>query len=333
MKKIGFTHHIPLDRFASQLAGFQVLRPTAPLSAFSREEALAAIRDATAFVFMADFRCDKDFLDAANNLRIIGNLGSGFDNIDVNHATQKGVVVLNTPVAVVEPTAEMTLALILGICRSTVFYDRDLRQTRLCKGSLLLERDMTLTGKTLGILGFGRIGRAVAKKALVFGMKIVYSDIARAPEAIEQETQAVFLPPEEVIRTSDVLTLHMPYNRENHHYINAERLSLMKPTAYLINASRGSVVSEPALVDALREKRIRGAALDVHEAEPHISEAIASLENIVITPHACTNLAEVRLNMMDELLTGVAMYINDGLVPGNVVNRALFTRQEKTERT
>lgn len=324
MKKIGFTHHIPLDCFSTQLAGFQVTRPATPLTAFSRDEAFSAIQDATAFIFMADFRCDKMLLDAAKKLRVIGNLGSGFDNIDVGYATQKDIVVLNTPVAVVEPTAEMTMALILGICRSTVLYDRDLRQTRLCKGSLLLERDMTLTGKTLGILGFGRIGRAVARKARAFGMKIIYSDLIKAPETVEQETQAVFLPAEEVIRTSDVLTLHMPYNRENHHYINADRLGLMKASAYLINASRGSVVCEQALVEALRERRIRGAALDVHEGEPHISEAIASLENVVITPHACTNLAEVRLNMMAELLTGVDTYINQARMPANIVNRALF---------
>lgn len=330
MKKIGFTHHVPLDRFSAQLAGFQVTRPATPLTAFSQEEALSAVQDATAFIFMADFRCDKTLLDAAKHLRVIGNLGSGFDNIDVDQATQKGIVVLNTPIAVVEPTAEMTMALMLGICRSTVLYDRELRRTRLCRGSLLLERDMTLTGKTLGILGFGRIGRAVARKARTFGMQIVYSDPVRAPAAIEQETQAVFLPPEEVIRTSDVLTLHMPYNRENHHYINADRLKLMKAGAYLINASRGSVVCEQALVEALREQRIRGAALDVHEREPHISEAIAALENIVITPHACTNLAEVRLNMMEELLSGVDAYINQGRMPTNVVNRSLFPLPDRS---
>ena len=222
------------------------------------------------------------------------------------------------------------MALMLDICRSTMLYDRELRRTRLCRGSLLLERDMTLTGKTLGILGFGRIGRAVARKARTFGMQIVYSDPVRAPAAIEQETQAVFLPPEEVIRTSDVLTLHMPYNRENHHYINADRLKLMKAGAYLINASRGSVVCEQALVEALREQRIRGAALDVHEREPHISEAIAALENIVITPHACTNLAEVRLNMMEELLSGVDAYINQGRMPTNVVNRSLFPLPDRS---
>ena len=324
MKQIGFSHHIPLDRFSDQLSCFEIIRPRELLTVFSRDEAMSAIQNATAFVFMADFRCDKELLDTAKNLRVIGNLGSGFDNIDVAYATQKGIAVLNTPVSVVEPTAEMTMALILGICRSTVFYDRELRRTRLCKGSLLLERDMTLTGKTLGVLGFGRIGRAVAKKAAAFGMRIVYGDVMRADEEVERPLGAVFMKAEDVIRSSDVLTLHMPYNRENHHFMNAERLGMMKPTAYLINASRGSVVSESALLEALQEKRIRGAALDVHEAEPHISEAITALENIVITPHACTNLAEVRLNMMGELLDGVAMYVGEQRVPSNVVNKSLF---------
>jgi len=331
MITLGMSHNIPLDRFAKELAGYKIIEPKQPFAVFAKDEALKAISCCDAFITMVDFPCDKEMLDAGVKLKVVGNLGSGFDNVDVAEATKKGVLVLNTPQSVVAPTSEMTMTLILSICRNVVWYDRTFRADRTCHKNLLLERDMCLEGKTLGILGFGRIGKAVAQKALAFGMHILYYDVYRAPENVEKDLHATFVDdPETVLKQADVVTIHMAYTPESRHFINKQRLSLMKPTAYLVNASRGPIVSEEDLYECLLNHGIRGAALDVHESEPHVSEKIASLENVVITPHICTNIAEVRLNMFGELVTGLCGWLEKGIVPTNLVNKdVLIQRNNK----
>ncbi len=319
MKKIVMSHNFPLDQFEEELKDFEIICPVKRLDMYTKEEAVKAIKEATAFVCLKDFVCDKELIDAGKNLKTICNLGSGFDNVDVAYATEKGIVVLNTPNSVMEPTAEMTIALVLGICRSTVRYDRELRKSRFCKSELLLERDMMVSGKTMGILGFGRIGRCVAKKANALGMKILYYDKFQAPEDVEKSLDASFVSTEYLLANSDVISLHLPYVPENYRYMDESKISQMKKNAYLINASRGAIVSEKALIEALKNQTIAGAALDVHEYEPDISEEIVNLENIVITPHICTNIAEVRMNMMGELIGGIQLLLNDK-IPGNVVN-------------
>jgi lactate dehydrogenase-like 2-hydroxyacid dehydrogenase len=242
---------------------------------------------------------------------MLGNLGSGYNNVDVEEATKRGIPVFNTPTAVVNPTAEMTMSLLLGLCRGVVRYDRTLRTDGVCPKELLSYADMTLAGKTLGIVGYGRIGQKVAELAKAFGMRILICD------SHHQES----LPLEELLPQVDVLTLHLPYRVENHHLINAHTLSLMKSSAYLLNVARGPIVEEKALVEALKTGRLKGAALDVHEFEPLVSQAIRELPNVVITPHISTNLAEVRSAMLAELLEGMRFFQETHTLPANTVNK------------
>ena len=322
--RIGMSHNFPLDRYGGIAGRFGIAAPAEPLASFSRQEILDLIPSCDAFIFIADTRCDREIIEAGKALKAIGNLGSGFDNIDVAAATERGIPVLNTPSAVVAPTAEMTMALILSISRSVVRYDRNLRKSLHCKGDLLLERDMCLQGKTLGIIGFGRIGRRLAHLASAFDMRIIYYDPYRSEEA-EKAIGAVYCStPEELLRTADVVSLHLPYSKENHHFMNRERFSLMKRTAYLVNASRGPIVEEEALIWALENDVIRGAALDVHEHEPDLNKRMTEFENVVLTPHICTNMAEIRLNMLGELLEGIDSLLMRDTVPRNVVNRGIY---------
>jgi len=302
------------------MRGFELVRPEKPSARFSRQELLERIGEAVALICYADHPCGKELIVAGKKLRAIGNVGVGYNGIDVAAASEAGVKVVNTPRGVTESTAELAVALMLDCCRSVSCYDRELRAARAWNPGILEERDMVLTGRTLGVIGFGRIGQCVARKAaLGLNMKIVYSDIRRADPAVEKELGAVCMAPEDVLRQADVVTLHMPYTPENHYFINAERLALMKPSAYLINTARGAVVCEKALVEALRAGIIRGAGLDVHENEPRLSEDIAALDNVVLTPHVGTRLPEVRMNMFGEMIEGVLAVLR-GEQPYNVVN-------------
>ncbi len=309
-KKLGLSHNLPLDTVADKLSDFDLVMPKNLLESFSKEEIHAILPDLDGFICIADTPFRKEEFDLASKLAYLGNLGSGFDNVDVTEATKRRIPVLNTPTAVVNPTAENTFSLILGITRATVRYDRQLRKTGICPKELLSYADMTLGGKTLGIVGYGRIGKQLGHLASAFGMNIIHTD-PYSPASV---------PLEELLAKSDVVSLHLPYTKENHHIINEKTLSLMKSSAYLVNASRGPIVEEAALVEALKNGTIRGAGLDVFEGEPNVSEALRSLENIVITPHISTNLAEIRLNMLEELIDGMNTIVTTGAVPRNTVN-------------
>jgi lactate dehydrogenase-like 2-hydroxyacid dehydrogenase len=321
MDKLLFIYNVPLGEYADLVRDFELVRPAQPSARFNRQELLERIGDAAAILCSSDHPCDKEMIDAGKKLKVIGNVGVGYNAIDVAAASAKGVKVVNTPRGVTEPTAELTIALMLDCCRSVSRCDRELRASRAWNPAILEERDMVLGGRTLGVLGFGRIGQSVARRAaLGLGMKIMYHDIRRADPAVEKELNAAWTAtPEDVLRQADVITLHMPYTPENHHFINEARLALMKPTAYLVNAARGAIVSEEALVRALRDGVIRGAGLDVHEKEPTVSEAVTSLENIVLTPHVGTKLPEVRMQMFGEMIKGVLAVLR-GEPTHNIVN-------------
>lgn len=328
MFTLGLSYNIPLERFEKELKDFRIIKPEKIGERFSVEEVKAFISECDAFVTMLDFPFKKELFDLAGKIKVIGNLGSGFDNVDTNIATEKGVLVLNTPKSVIAPTSEMTMTLILAITRSVCWYDKTYRADLTCHKELLNMRDMCLDGKKLGVLGFGRIGKAVAKKALAFGMQIIYYDLYRATPEIETEYCATYCEtPEEVFKEADVVTIHMSYTPSVHHFINKERLSLMKPSSYLINASRGPIVSEADLYDCLKNHGIRGAALDVHESEPYGPKDISTLDNVVITPHICSNIAEVRLNMFEELATGLSGYLKEGKRPVNLANPAVWEKR------
>lgn len=232
-------------------------------------------------------------LESAENLKIVANIGAGFDNIDVKKAKELGIAVTNTPDVSTEATAELTLGLILAVARRITEGDRLCRETpEEFKGwapTFFLGTE--LTGKTLGIIGLGRIGQAVTKRAVAFGMEIIYSGHN------QKDWDAEFVSQEELLKRSDVVTIHAAYNPDLKHLINEETLRMMKPSAFLINAARGPVVEEAALVKALKNEEIAGAALDVFEFEPKIGEELRGLDNVVLTPHIGNATVETRSEM------------------------------------
>lgn len=319
MKKLVLSHNIPEEYYSDYVKDMEVVVPREPLTCWTKEEAKEVIKDADIFICYHDFKLDQELLDCGEKLSIVGNVGSGFDNINWAYAKEKGIHVLNAPRAVVEATSEMTVALMMSICRGVVQYDRELRRDLVMTRQLFFYRDMVLYGKTLGVIGMGRIGSRVAKKAAGLGMKIVYSNqFQLAPEAEADLGGARYMTAEEVLSQADVVTIHIPLTDGTRHFINAEKLAMMKKDAYLINASRGPIVEEAALIDALKNKVIKGAALDVQEFEPNVNPELAKLDNIVMTPHCCTNVAEVRVEMIHELLNGVRTLLG-GEKPYNLV--------------
>ncbi|EAC4355111.1 2-hydroxyacid dehydrogenase family protein [Listeria monocytogenes] len=236
-------------------------------------------------------------LEWAKNLKIVANIGAGFDNIDVKKARELGIAVTNTPDVSTEATAELTLGLILDVARRISEGDRLCRETpEQFKGwapTFFLGTE--LSGKTLGIIGLGRIGQAVAKRAAAFGMKIIYS--GHHPKEVAKEWNAEFVSQEELLKRSDVVTIHAAYSPSLKHLLNETTLKTMKSSAFLINAARGPVVEEAALIKALEAGVIAGAALDVFEFEPKIGEDLAKLDNVVLTPHIGNATVETRAAM------------------------------------
>ncbi|HAK1572328.1 TPA: NAD(P)-binding domain-containing protein [Listeria monocytogenes] len=236
-------------------------------------------------------------LESAKNLKIVANIGAGFDNIDVKKAQELGIAVTNTPDVSTEATAELTLGLILDVARRISEGDRLCRETpEQFKGwapTFFLGTE--LSGKTLGIIGLGRIGQAVAKRAAAFGMNIIYS--GHQPKEVAKEWDAEFVSQEELLKRSDIVTIHAAYSSSLKHLLNETTLKTMKSSAFLINAARGPVVEEVALIKALEAGVIAGAALDVFEFEPKIGEDLAKLDNVVLTPHIGNATVETRTAM------------------------------------
>ncbi|MDW8084077.1 MAG: D-2-hydroxyacid dehydrogenase [Candidatus Caldarchaeum sp.] len=215
-------------------------------------------------------------------LKVVGRAGVGLDNVDVEAALRHGITVLNTPESSTNSVAELVIGLMIAVARKIAWCDRVMRAGRWPKGEAM---GFELAGKTLGVVGFGRIGRRVAEIAYAMGMKIIAYDVIPIPDNVLAKTETRLTSLEEVLREADVVTLHVPLTRETHHLINAEKLALMKPSAILINASRGEVVDEQALIQALSTGRLAGAGLDVYEKEPPTGSKLLELDNVVLTAH------------------------------------------------
>lgn len=241
---------------------------------------------------------DADVLTAAPQAKIFANYAVGFNNIDVNTAKEKGIVISNTPGVLTDTVAEFAVSLVLSVAKRIPEGDRFMRagKFKAWGPELLLGSDMK--GKTLGILGAGRIGAGVASRMQKgFGMNVVYYDVQPVP-ALEADIPCQYLASvEEVLKVADVVSVHVPLLPTTEHLINAERLALMKPTAYLINTSRGPVVDEAALTEALKNGVIAGAGLDVFEHEPELASGLAELENVTLTPHIASGSVETRAKM------------------------------------
>ncbi|MBC2296908.1 NAD(P)-binding domain-containing protein [Listeria welshimeri] len=263
----------------------------------TEEELIKSVTEVDAIICPLSSPITAKVLESAKNLKIVANIGAGFDNIDVKKAQELGIAVTNTPDVSTEATAELTLGLILAVARRISEGDRLCRETpEQFKGwALTFFLGTELRGKTLGIIGLGRIGQAVAKRAAAFGMKIIYS--GHHPKEAAKEWNAEFVSQEELLKRSDVVTIHAAYNPNLKHLLNEKTLKTMKSSAFLINSARGPVVEEVALINALKTGIIAGAALDVFEFEPKIGPELGKLDNVVLTPHIGNATVETRAEM------------------------------------
>ncbi len=240
---------------------------------------------------------DDEVLASTASLKVVSNVAVGYDNIDVQSASERGIMVTNTPGVLTETTADLAWALLMASARRIAEADRFTRAGKFKEWGISMLLGHDVYGKTLGICGLGRIGKAIAKRARGFDMKVLYTDVIRADGEVEKALAIHFVDKDILLRDSDFVTLHMPMVDDTVHYISEPELNLMKPTAFLINTSRGPIVDERALVRALREKKIAGAGLDVYEDEPSLSPGLADLENVVLLPHIGSASIETRTRM------------------------------------
>jgi len=268
-------------------------------------------------------RVTAELLEQAPHLRVVSTVGVGYDNIDVAACTRRRILVTNTPGVVTEATADLTFALLMAVARRIVEADHYVHAGQWRSWAWGCMWGTNVAGKTLGVLGFGRIGQAVARRARGFNMRILYYSVDRPTPEQERELGAEFVDQETVLREADFLSIHVPLADETHHLVGAKELALMKPTAFLVNTSRGKVVEEAALVEALQAKRLAGAGLDVFEFEPQIHPALLAMPNVVVSPHMGTATGETRMSMAmlaaENLLAALA-----GQRPPNLVNMELW---------
>lgn len=257
------------------------------------DELIARLPGKQGLVSVVTDAIDRAVIDAGRDLKVISTIAVGYNNIDVAAARERGIVVSNTPDVLNESTADLTWSLILGIMRRIVEGDRLVRRGQWKGFALDFMLGSDLRGKQLGIVGFGRIGRAVAARAPAFGMRVAYTARHAHPTA-----EGEFMPLDRLLSTSDVVSLHCPLTAETTHLINQKTLMRMKRNAYLISAARGPVVDEAALVWALENRVIAGAALDVYEREPEIHKGLLALENVVLSPHLGSSAIETRTTMI-----------------------------------
>ena len=264
--------------------------------AFSRDELMAAVADCDVLVPTVTDRIDADILAAAGpRLRLIANFGAGVDHIDLSAARAKAIMVANTPGVFTEDTADMTMALILSVPRRLAEGEKLMRSGAWAGWAPSAMLGHRVGGKLLGIVGMGRIGLAVARRARAFGLSIHYHNRRRLPADVEAELGASFHPSiDTLLRIADIVTLHCPHTAETHGLISAARIAAMKPTAYLINTARGEVVDEDALIGALTNRRIAGAGLDVYNHEPAVDPRLLGLDNVVLLPHLGSATVEGR---------------------------------------
>ena len=281
---------------------------------------LEKVEDVDGLLPLLTERIDGEVMDRGENLRVISNYAVGYNNIDVEAATERGIYVTNTPGILTDTTADAAFALLMAIARRVPEADRHVRAKKWIHAwgpRMFIGSD--IHGKTLGVLGMGRIGFAIAKRARGFDMNVVYNDIYRR-EDLEKEMELAFKSREEVIRTADFLSLHVPLTSETHHLMGEEELAMMKDTAYLINTSRGPVIDEKALYHALKDGVIAGAGLDVFENEPLEHESpLMELDNVVLTPHLASGSVETRTKMATTAATNLISVLQN-VEPPNLVN-------------
>ncbi len=297
MPRIVVTRRIPEP-------GLEILRGLGEVWVSPHERGLTeselrdAVPGADVLVTMLHDRIDEALIDAAGpQLKVIAQAAVGYDNVDIATASRRGILVTNTPGVLTDATADLAFGLLLMLTRRLGEGERLIRARKPWRWDMFLLLGSSAQGKTLGVVGFGAIGQAMARRGRAFGMEIVYAQRHEAPAAVEQELAARRLPLYQLLASADVITLHCPLTEETRHMIDATALERMKPTAYLVNTARGPVVDEAALAQALHDGLIAGAALDVYEREPEVHPALLGLDNVVLAPHLGSATIETRTEM------------------------------------
>ena len=280
---------------------------------------LARLVDKDGLICQLTDRIDVALMDAVPNVRVVSNVAVGFDNIDIPAATERGVIVTNTPGVLTDTTADLAFALILGAGRRLGESERYLRAGQFRQWRIDLLTGWDIWGSTLGVLGMGRIGQAVARRGRGFNMRVLYYDPLRQSEDLERELGIEYVSKDELLAQADFLSLHCALTAETHHLIGADELSAMKPTSVLVNTSRGPVVDEAALADALEAGVIAAAGLDVFEHEPEVHPKLLRLENALIVPHIASASVATRTRMCVMAAENVVAGLS-GHRPPNIVN-------------
>lgn len=316
--KLLITSNIPEDIYKDLDKNFDIKYHDSNVP-LTKEEIMEMIKGQDALLCPLSDKIDKDIIDAGDSLKIIANYGAGFDNIDIDYAREKGIVVSNAPApASAVSTAELAFGLMLAAARKIVSGDKVTRAGEFYGWRPTFYLGSQLKGKTLGIIGLGNIGKNLAKRAKAFEMKVIYYSRTRK-EDFEKEFGIEYMEKDDVIKSSDFLSLHTAYVPELHHMISKKELEMMKKSAILINASRGPIVDEEALAEALIENKIAGAALDVYEDEPRVNKKLVDLDNVILAPHLGNATFEARLEMGENARDNLIDF-KDGKNPKNKVN-------------
>lgn len=292
MKKVLITTKLLPEGLTQIKELFKLIIPEKDI--FSREEIKQLLPQCEAMLPTFSVKVDKEIIDAGTNLKIIANYGVGYNNIDIDYARSKGIAVTNTPYPVTEPTAEMAFALLLAVARRISECDRKLRITNGLEWGLLKNLGVAVYGKKLGIVGLGRIGKAIARRAIASGIEVVYFNRNRISPEEEIDLHVHYCPFDELLKISDFISISTPLTDETHHLIDSPQFDLMKQNAVLINTARGAVINEEALVKALQSGKLWGVGLDVYEFEPKITEELLLMDNVVLAPHNGTATIEAR---------------------------------------
>jgi glyoxylate reductase len=306
-------------------AGFDVLYRDNPLPAESKE-LLSHAREADAMICVLEDVIDANLMDACPKLRVIANVAVGFDNIDIAEATKRGILVTNTPGVLTDATADLAFALLLAVSRRIAESDRYVREGQWKAWSTDLMLGYSVQSKTLGIVGMGRIGEAVAKRGEAFGMKTIFTRRGNGERDARLHNQlgAKRVSLEELLDKSDFISVHCPLNSETKHLIGEGQFSLMKPHCIFINTARGAVVDQQALIYALQSRQIAGAGLDVFENEPDVPSELIGMANVVLLPHIGSATIETRSAMADMAADGL-ISVFAGAMPPNAVNGAALS--------
>ena len=294
----------------------------------TKQELTAHLRDKDGALTLLTDAIDLELLQSTPRLKVVANFAVGFNNVAVDSATQLGVVVTNTPGVLTETTADFAWTLLMAAARRVVEADKFARAGKFKAWGPKMFLGYDIYGKTLGLVGLGRIGQAVARRAAGFNMRVVFHDPESIPDRIIKELGVTRLPFDELLRVSDFISLHVPLFPETHHLLNDHTFALMKPTCIVINTSRGPVVDEKALVSAVRDGKIAGAGLDVFEREPEIEPELFAMENVILAPHIASASHETRLRMCmmaaDNLIAALK-----GERPPNLVNPEVWDKRRK----